>query len=348
MDVIRGRMEYDLRPEAERKEVVWPRAPDVARYRYVGELVGEYNFKDMSDSKNNLLLNFAKWIAGLVDYDQQLLLHRPSGGFTDGEGRVFVVDAGRNAIVVFDPKAPEEEESDRGEGQMLVWDRVEAGVRMAAPVSVAKIWKDEIAVADTRLGAVYRLGPKGEARGKLGEGQLERPTGLAFDKDGGRLFVADTKASDIKIFAEDGTLLGTVGRPGEGTGELNSPTHLAYARDRLYVTDALNNRIQVFDAAGQYLQEVGTRGVLVGQLTRPKGVAADEQGLSYVVESYFGHLLIYDEQGRFLLGIPGSGLKGGEFFLPAGVWLDDQGQVFIADMFNGRIVVFRYLGGKTG
>lgn len=342
---IRGKLNYDLRPEGEQSAVFWPVPPDTPRYRYVGELVGQPNFitKKADDAKSTAIL-VLKWIVGLFDTTSDIFLARPMHGTVAEDGRIYVVDAGRNALVVFDPNALTEDGLASGEGQMLLWEFIEENTRFASPISVAIAWDNTIAVTDAGLGVVVRLDRSGKLIGKLGQGQLQRPTGIAYDRERGLLFVADTPAHDIKVFDRSGKIVRTIGAAGEDDAQFNAPTQLAFARGRLYVSDTLNSRVQVFDAEGQRVSGFGERGLYVGNLTRPKGVAVDNAGIVYVIESYYAHLLAYSEKGEFLLGINGSGLEGGEFFLPSGVWTDNQGRLFVADMFNGRVVVFQFLG----
>lgn len=341
-DTIRGQLNFDLRPEGARPAVVWPSAPDTPRYRYLGELVGEPNFLQGATSKSTLTTVF-NWIVGLFESYTPVMLQRPQHGTVSDSGRIYVVDTGRNAVVGFDPNPPAEDDSKNKEGHMLIWEMADKNTRFAGPVAVAIVWNGEIAVSDAILGVVVRLNNKGEPIGHLGAGQIKRPTGLAFDPERGLLFVADTVAHNIKVFDGTGQLVNTFGAPGEGAGEFNAPTHLAFANKHLYVSDTLNSRIQVFNADGRRVREFGERGLFVGNLMRPKGVALDAAGITYVVESYYGHLLAYNQQSELLLDITGSGLKGGAFRLPSGVWTDKQGRIFIADMFNGRVVVFQFL-----
>jgi sugar lactone lactonase YvrE len=344
-ETIRGHLTYDLRPEGARPDVFWPPAPDTPRYRYLGELVGEPNFKREKKSQDTLIVAF-KWIVGLFEKSNPVLLQRPQHGTVSDSGRIYVVDAGRNAVLGFDPNPPAEDDSENKEGHLLIWNMAAKNTRFAAPVAVAMVWDGDIAVSDAILGVVVRLNNKGEPIGMLGAGQLKRPTGLAFDRERGLLFVADTVANDIKVFDGTGQLVNTFGAPGEGKGEFNAPTHLAFSNKHLYVSDTLNSRVQVFDADGHRIREFGERGLNIGNLVRPKGVTASDTGIVYVVESYYNHLLIYNEQGELLLGISGSGLKEDNFLLPSGVWTDSLGRIYVADMFNGRIVMFQSIGNK--
>ncbi|MEO5661347.1 MAG: 6-bladed beta-propeller [Polaromonas sp.] len=342
IDTVRGQLNYDLRPEGARPEVFWPPAPDTSRYRYVGELIGEPNFLHGTTSQDKWTTVF-KWIVGLFETSGPVMLQRPQHGTVSDSGRIYVVDAGRNAVLVFDPNPPLEDDSDNKEGHMLVWNLADKNTRFAAPVAVAMVWNGDIAVSDAKLGIVVRLNDKGKPVGIVGAGQLQRPTGLAFDSERGLLFVADTVANQIKVFDGTGQLVKTFGAPGAGKGEFNAPTHLAFSDGQLLVTDTFNSRVQVFDADGRYLREFGERGLFVGNLVRPKGVAIGGAGINYVVESYYGNLLVYNQQNELLLAITGSGLKSGGFRLPSGVWTDKKGRIFIADMFNGRVVMFQLI-----
>ncbi len=314
---------------------VWPSAPDVPRYRLVGQLTGEDNFTRNVEAQG-LGRRVFGWLAGLVTGPEiPRVLQRPQSGYTDAEGRVYVTDVSRAAVYVFDAPA----------GRMRVWEQADRRVRFDTPVGIAPGRDGEILVADAELKRVVRLDPDGRPLGAFGQGELARPVGLARDAAGGRVFVADAQADTVVIFNDAGERIGAIGRRGEGPGEFNSPTYISYSGGRLLVADTLNARIQIFDTAGEYVGEFGRRGLYVGDFTRPKGVAADSDGNVYVVESYYDYLLVFSQQGELLLPIGGTGSGNGEFFLPAGVWIDDRNQVYVADAYNGRVMVFQYLGG---
>jgi DNA-binding beta-propeller fold protein YncE len=227
-----------------------------------------------------------------------------------------------------------------------VWDRATASKRFAAPIGIAIGRGGEVLVADSELGRVFRLAPDGTPLGEIGAGQLQRPTGVARDAKRGRIFVADTRAHDVKVFDDDGRMLGTWGHSGDGAGELSYPTHVAWGNDMLLVSDTMNARVQAFDEEGRPTLSIGERGLYVGNLVRPKGVAADDEGNVYVIESMHDTLLVFDRTGQLLMSIGGTGQEPGRFYLPAGVWVDSRNRVFVADMFNGRVEVFQFLGGN--
>jgi DNA-binding beta-propeller fold protein YncE len=314
-----------------------PQSGETPRYRYLGQLRGESNLRAKDPGTRRTGRRLLAWIVGLdEEREQPVRLARPVSGTVDAAGRILVTDAGRGAVYVFDEAG----------GKLEVWDKASPRQRFAAPTGIALGADGELLVSDADLGRVFRLGPDGSPRGEFGAGLLRRPTGLARDTRSGRVFVADSQAHVIQVFDAQGALQATWGRRGEGPGEFNYPTHLAFADGLLLVSDALNARVQVLDGEGRPVLRFGERGLFVGNLVRPKGVAADAEGNLYVVESMHDALLVYDRAGRFLMALDGSGGEGGRFYLPAGVWIDARNRVFVADMFNGRVAVFQFLGGR--
>ena len=321
----------------EERKLFFPPLPDIPRYLYAGQLLGETNFV-LPEGETSKAASFFRWLVGLGE-QPPMELQRPVTGAVDAAGRIYVTDMGLAAVCVFDPVA----------GEFSVWNKAEGLTGFAAPTGIAVGKDGDVYVADADLGIIARLTPKGETRPAIGKGILRRPTGLAYDADQQQLYVADTYAHDIKVFDARGNLTGTLGRRGEGPGEFNFPTHLAYARGELYVTDTMNSRIQVLDTlSGRVKLRFGERGLMMGNLVRPKGVAVDGEDNIYVVESYHDYMLVYDREGRLLMALGGTGGAIGQFYLPAGVWVDRGNRVFVSDMFNARVVVFQFLGGGDG
>lgn len=331
-----GETKSFLRYEATGESRVWPQQPEMARYRYVGQFTGEDNiFKEEGGRFEKIL----RWLVGLASSEpDRLMLQRPQSGVVDdARGRVYITDVGRRGIFVFDePK-----------GQLLFWDDAGQSRRFATPSGIVAGANGQLLVADADLAEVIRLGPNGEPLGSFGDGILKRPTGIARDAKTGRIYVSDTHAHNIKVFDDEGKLREVIGQRGEGIGEFNFPTFLAFANNKLYVTDTLNSRIQVLTPEGKYVLKFGRRGLNVGDLPRPKGISVDRAGRVYVIESYYDHLLVYSPDGQLLLPIGGTGSEIGEFYLPSGVWSDARGRVYVADMFNSRVVILEYIGGSS-
>lgn len=312
----------------------FPSPPEVPRLYFSGDLVGESNFS-LPDEAQGRWQGFLAWLTGARDVRSPLELFRPQAVATDQKGRIFVSDAGRLSVMVFDVV----------KGEAREFKQAAPGENFKSPSGLAVTPDGTVYVADAELAVVVPLDLDGAPYAALGANILKRPAGVAYDVQQDRLLVADTAAHDVKVFDRAGNLLATFGAPGEGVGEFNRPTHLAVWRNELYVADTFNARIQVLDLdSGQPKRIIGQRGTYLGQLVRPKGVSVDNDGNVYVVESYHDHLLIFDHEGRFLLPIGGTGYGESAFYLPAGLWFDDRGRLYLADMYNGRVATYVYLG----
>ncbi len=331
-------MRFDPGQQASGQRLYFPPIGDeeVPRYVYVGELTGEQNFVLAEGKSKNRFVEALKWLAGVFENPQPVVLQRPQSGVVDDNGRILVTDVSRSAVFVFDPQ----------KGALDVWEFAEGYRRFAAPTGIALGPAGGVFVADADLRQVYLLDTEGKGRLFLDSDQLARPTGIAWNADEGVLYVSDTLAHQIKLFDATGRLIRSIGRRGEGPGEFNFPTYISLAGDRLIVADTMNARVQLLPLTGNGEPRIlGERGTRLGNFARPKGVAADAENNIYVIESYYDHLLIFDEQARFLLPIGGAGKEAGAFYLPSGVWVDRGNRVFVADTFNGRIAVFQFLGG---
>jgi DNA-binding beta-propeller fold protein YncE len=70
--------------------------------------------------------------------------------------------------------------------------------------------------------------------------------GLAIDSTS-NLYVSDEVEGKVRVYSQEGKLVGAFGRPGRKTGEFSRPLGIwADGRDRIYVADSNNRRIQVF------------------------------------------------------------------------------------------------------
>lgn len=73
-------------------------------------------------------------------------------------------------------------------------------------------------------------------------------------RGGKRIYVVDSQDGEIRVFSESGHYERTIGRKGQGPGELNSPGGMDVFGKKIYVADSFNQRIQVFDEDGGFLE----------------------------------------------------------------------------------------------
>ena len=238
-------LHFGMEDAPEGRRILFPQPPEVPRFMYAGQLVGESNFRVPGAEQRGAFERFWRALIGLDAAEARpTVLQRPVAGSVDESGRIYVTDASRQAVFVFDEKV----------GELLVWEKARGLTPFASPVGVAPGPDGGIFVADAELGFVAQLDRSGNPVREIGSTLLKRPAGIARDAEQKLLYVADTHAHDVKVFDEQGRLVQLIGRRGEGNGEFNFPTHVAFARGELYVTDTMNSRIQVFNAGGELLE----------------------------------------------------------------------------------------------
>nr|MBC7245839.1 6-bladed beta-propeller [Chloroflexota bacterium] len=84
----------------------------------------------------------------------------------------------------------------------------------------------------------------------------------------------------------------------------------------------------------------GSFGTGAGQFNDPKGIAVDEQGNVYVVDTRNHRVQVFDNAGRYVRGWGRQGDGAGEFQEPWGIAVDKGGDVYVADTWNHRIQKF--------
>lgn len=207
-------------------------------------------------------------------------------------------------------------------------------------------------------------GVKGSAKG-----QLDGPSGLAFDSDDD-LYVTDSLNNRVQKFSKSGDFILAFGRYGTGEGEFNRPWGITVDGDgAVYVVDWGNHRVQKFSADGTYLMSFGGPGEGAASLSNPACVAVDRDGDVYVTDWGNRRVQIYEPDGSVLTALYGDADKlsrAGEYNLardpesvktiarrgadvmsylakfgrPIGIDIDDEDRVIVTDG-RGRLQVYQ-------
>ena len=136
------------------------------------------------------------------------------------------------------------------------------------------------------------------------EGELNGPSGIAFDSDE-NLFVADHMNNRIQKFTKDGNYIFSFGDKGQDA--LNMPWGVFVSGDGfVYAADWGNDRIVKYDSSGDFIRSFGSRGSRKGQFKNPSGVAVDKEGYIYVTDWGNERLEILDKNGNFIESLRGQ------------------------------------------
>ena len=315
------------KPPEQPLRLVWPAPPEKTRIEFVRSI---YSQKDVNEDTTftQTMVNFLAGIKPPPD-----VLTEPMGVAVSDDGNVvYVSDTGQSAIFVFDFGNKK-------------FHKIEG---VAAPMGLALDTEQNLYAVEQAKKGVTVFNPEGKQVRFLTDKSIERPTGLALDRDRKRIYLADTghsksKEHTIKILSLDGKLIGKIGEgKGNAPGQFLYPTYLALDREGdLYVTDSLNCRVQEFDPNGKYLRSFGERGDAWGEFTRPKGVALDSFGNLYVADSGWSNVQIFNRNGQVLLFFGGRGPLPGMLKNPTAVAIDATNHIYVGDFLNHRVEEYR-------
>jgi hypothetical protein len=73
-----------------------------------------------------------------------------------------------------------------------------------------------------------------------------------------KVYVLDSKESGVKVFTREGQYLRTIGRPGQGPGELEFPRTISIFGDEIMVTEG-SRRLSFFSLDGTFLRTLSTK-----------------------------------------------------------------------------------------
>ena len=126
----------------------------------------------------------------------------------------------------------------------------------------------------------------------------------------------DEALNRISVFDRDGVFLGKWGVSGDGPGQFNRPSSIAFdGEDNLLVADSLNHRIQRYTRDGRFLHQWGGPGNDGGRFNMPWGVAMNGQdggnGDVYVSDWRNDRIQKFSREGEFLASYGEPGAAGG-------------------------------------
>ncbi len=312
--------------EVQKERLVWPPPPWEPKVEFLYSITTP----DDMQIKKGFFRRAWEFVAG----ETREGVIKPFGVFADDNGRLYVTDTADQSVHVFDPK----------DGKYFVIEGINKKQRLTSPIDVTTDKEGNIYVSDSVRRRVYVFNDKGKFLREIGNDNLmQRPTGIAIDREPGALYVVDTLASKILVYGLDGKYIKSIGEYGDGNGQFNRPTFLAVGRDgNVYIADTMNTRVQTIDKEGKFVGKFGKRGNAAGELANPRGIALDSEGHIYITDTLFEAVSLFDKSGQALLVFGRQGTNLGEFALPAGISISND-KIYVADSYNMRIQVFRYI-----
>ena len=264
-----------------------------------------------------------------------------SGMAVDDDGALYVIDAKRDHIRVFDADG----------NPIATW-----GVSGDAPgefgFSFDFAWGDLVIapdgtlyVMDASLARIQQFAPDGTFlhgfgdRGS-GDGQLLYPTGISVGPNG-NLYVADYQNHRVQVFDGDGAFLASWDGAEADGPPLAGPSDVAVSPDgTVWVTDDILQKIIGFAPDGSIASSFGKIGGKPGEVRGPWGIAIDDAGAIYIADYGNDRIQQFAQDGT-LLGLAGeSGEAPGQLTDPHYLAVGPDGAVYVAEERTKRLQVF--------
>jgi hypothetical protein len=102
----------------------------------------------------------------------------------------------------------------------------------------------------------------GKAKGRE-EYMFSQIRSIAVDKKE-RIYVLDTKEAHVKVFDKNGDYIKTVGRKGQGPGEMSLPFSICItSQNEIVVQDLNNRRIMFYSLDGSFIKSLSTAKIII-------------------------------------------------------------------------------------
>src|SRR5271157_5097973 len=224
--------------------------------------------------------------------------------------------------------------------------------QLLAPYGMAVNSKDELFVADQRVGAVFIFNVETKDTRLIGNGReatFGLINGVAIDDDD-RLFVTDGKMHRVLIFDKNNKVVDMI------KDGLIDPVGIAIDTEnrQLYVVDTQADQVIVYDADTlKEKRRIGTGGkqhtlTTPGDLALPSFVAVDKDGNVYVTDTLNFRVEIFDADGNFITQFGKHCDGAGCFARPKGIAADSDGHIWVADTELDLLQAFNREGQLLG
>ncbi|MFN7930128.1 MAG: hypothetical protein U0Y68_19830 [Blastocatellia bacterium] len=260
----------------------------------------------------------------------------PLGVATDSNGNVYVSDGASGTIRKYSPT-----------GVLLT--TFGAPGQFLFPFGVAIDSNGNIIVVDNGTNQIHKLSPAGATIFTIGamgmnNGEFMMPTLVATDA-AGNIYVSDQDNMRVQKFGPAGNYLTQwpVATPA-GIGVDPAGNVFVVEQATLLVRKFTNTGVPILSWGG-----AGTgNGQFGGPPNGPIGLAIDNNGNVYVVDTVNNRVQKFNNNGVYLTQFGTPGAADGQFDLPTGIAVDLAGNIYVADLVNERVQKFRQICGAGG
>lgn len=187
----------------------------------------------------------------------------------------------------------------------------------------------------------------------IGEGDdpeksFSEVTGFSVD-DNGYIYALDIKDRKVKIFDDSGAYVRSIGKKGQGPGELNMPSGILISQqNELIIEDTLNRRLAFFTLEGEFIKNISLadRLGLVNLMQDSQGyflgreIGLDGDKMYFEIKKYDAELKPLFTLDKIEFAVPLPGTKINIMDLMSLYQFDEEGNIFYGRNQEYEIKVF--------
>ncbi len=337
--------------------LVWPRPPDRARIRYIGELTGQASLKAPPKA----------WAAlrALIEGPPPTVAFSTPTAVAVSRDTVYVADAELRAVFMMNLESREFGVIARA-----------AGETFGLPRDIA-VSDTRLAVADSRRAAVFLFDLAGRFVATLGagapvpverasvpasQGTLSRPAAVTWNAAAREWWVVDAGSHEIVAFDEAGRLVGRIGGRGAGPLEFNypagiggpatkdrsetgppegGPSRAATVREGAWMQEGAPSRAAtVRERAWPQEDDCEPEGAGRGRPGYIPDTGRGRPGYIAVADSMNFRVQLLDSDGNLITMFGQKGDAAGDFALPRDVAFDSDGHLYVLDNQFENVQIF--------
>jgi len=249
-------------------------------------------------------------VVGKVEKQGDFPIAKPYGVATH-KGKIYICDAGASQVFIMDlvNRTFEKLKGNFSTG------------KLKKPINLVVDEEGRLYVTDTSRKEVLVYDQSGNYLRSLGSKLDWKPVDIgAYGKF---LYVTDIKNNEVKVLdRENGTLVSGFGATGaeDKLDNLSMPLGLSVTKKGdLRVVNMGGGRVVTLDRDGHVLSSFGKMGDGFGQFGRPKGIADDNQGRIYVVDTAHQNVQVFSDKARLLTFFGDPGLPKGSMNMPVAI-----------------------------